>query len=65
MLTRVAVNLTPRAAAALTRLTADGTSKTDAICRALSVAAATEDLAHNRVLTVQKADGTHVQLIIM
>lgn len=62
-LTRVTANLTPRAMAALDRLIADGTNRTDAICAALRVAAVFDRLADDHgCLTVVGADGTRERI---
>ncbi|WP_326562052.1 hypothetical protein [Micromonospora sp. NBC_01796] len=62
-LVKVTVNLTPDANDALTALTADRrTTKTDALCRALRVAAALHGLAPGGRFTIVPPDGDPVEI---
>jgi hypothetical protein len=56
---RLTVNLRPSAVAALAKLCADGDNKSDAVNRALSLAAVVRLLAVDGVLTVVRDDGSH------
>ncbi|MGW4462134.1 hypothetical protein [Micromonospora sp. NBC_01796] len=58
-LTKVTVNLTPAAEAALTKLAAIHTNRTDAINFALRLAALMTDLAPEGRFTIVQPDGSH------
>lgn len=60
---RVTVNLTEAGAAALERL--PGRDRTDALNRALRVAAIIEGLMVDRKLTIVRADGTPIEVHIL
>ncbi|HEU4540389.1 MAG TPA: hypothetical protein VFR23_04620 [Jiangellaceae bacterium] len=62
---RATLNISTQGARALERLTADGTNKTDAINRALRVAALVEDLAEDGALTVVRGDGTRERIHLL
>ncbi|MGW4466354.1 hypothetical protein [Micromonospora sp. NPDC004704] len=65
-LTRVTVNLTPRAVAALERLSANGGTKTELINRALQILELVEQMIEQDggSLTVKHPDGTEDRLYI-
>lgn len=61
-LRRMSLNLTDRAQAALDRLTAGGANATDAINRAICLAAVVEGISDDGAVTVLRADGTRERI---